>query len=312
MTLVSIIIPCWNAEAWLEQALDSALGQTWPETEVIVVDDGSDDGSAAIARRYGSRGVRFASQTNRGASAARNCGLGLARGAFVQFLDADDLLAPDKVAAQMEVAAETGPETALCGAWSRFSTSPADADHAPQLLCRDADPVAWMVDKLGRNAMMHPAAWLVPRPLAERAGPWDESLTLDDDGEYFSRVVLASRRVRFCPGALSFYRSGLKGSLSGSKSERAWASAFRSLELTAGRLRSAEDSPRTRRACATAFQQFIFDSYPAAAGCRTKAAEQVARLGGSDLQPAGGPRFRLARRLLGWRLAKRLAGVLRR
>jgi len=276
-----------------------------------VVDDGSVDGSAAVARGYGSRGVTVATQPNRGASAARNHGLRLARGQYLQFLDADDLLAPDKISRQMEAAARAGPDAALCARWSRFTESPADADHTPQILCRDGKPVEWLAAKLGGNAMMHPGAWLISRSLAERAGPWDESLTLDDDGEYFGRVVLASSRVLLCEGAVSFYRSGLPGSLSGAKSDAAWASAYRSLELTAARLQASEDSPRTRSACATAFQQYIYDAYPRAPGCRRSAAVHVARLGGTDLRPAGGARFRLAGRLLGWRLAKRLSAILR-
>ena len=305
--LVSILIPCHNAAPWLAQTLESALAQTWPHTEIIVVDDGSRDDSASLARAFIPRGIRLIEQTNRGASAARNAALAAARGDYFQFLDADDLLAPGKLAHQMKLAAATaGADVILCGTWSRFTRTPADADFTPQPLCADATSIDWVVTKFEQNAMMHPAAWLTPRALAERAGPWDESLSLDDDGEYFTRVVLASRGVRFCREAVSFYRSGLSGSLSGAKSERAWASAFRSLELSSGRLLAREDTPRTRHACATAFQRYIYESYPRAAECRDRAAAQVAVLGGSTLLPPGGPKYRWARRLLGWRLAKRL------
>jgi hypothetical protein len=158
--------------------------------------------------------------------------------------------------------------------------------------------------------MMHPAAWLVSRRLAERAGPWDASLSLDDDGEYFSRVVLASSGVRFCASAVSFYRSALPGSLSKSRSTRAWESAFSSLEKTAARLCALERSPRTHAACATAFQRFIFDAYPAAPAARRRAADLVDAHGGSNLQPSGGARFQTLRRLFGWKLARRLQKIL--
>ena len=105
---------------------------------------------------------------------------------------------------------------------------------------------------------------------------------------------------------MSYYRSDLPGSLSGTKSERAWASAFRSLELSSGRLLALEDTPRTRHACATIFQRYIYEAYPRAAECRGRAAARVTALGGSDLLPPGGPKYRWARHLLGWRLAKRL------
>jgi hypothetical protein len=76
-------------------------------------------------------------------------------------------------------------------------------------------------------------------------------------------------------------------------------------------LRQVEDSPRVRSACATAFQQFIYSAYPQAAESRMRAARHVAELGGSSLMPPGGPRFRLASRMLGWRLATRLARLFR-
>ena len=309
---VSILIPCYNAESWLAATLESALAQTPVHTEIIVVDDGSPDGSLALARTFQSRGVRVITQPNRGASAARNRALAAARGAWIQFLDADDLLAPDKLAQQLKLAAETGPDFALCSTWSRFSRSISDADFTAQPLCTDADPVAWMLIKFEQNRMMHPAAWLISRELAVRAGHWDEALTLDDDGEYFSRVVLASHGVRWCRDAVSYYRSGVSGSLSGTKSDHAWASALRSLESSTSRLLAAEDSPRTRQACATVLQRYIFECYPRATDSRTRAAKLVQEYGGSALQPVGGPKFQRLRRLLGWRMAKRLLDRLRR
>ncbi len=93
--LVSILIPCYNAEAWLAQTLESALAQTWSPTEIIVVDDGSKDRSLEIAKAFEPRGVKVISQHNQGASAARNRAFQESQGDFIQYLDADDLLAPD-------------------------------------------------------------------------------------------------------------------------------------------------------------------------------------------------------------------------
>jgi glycosyltransferase involved in cell wall biosynthesis len=303
---VSILIPCYNAAPWLAETLDSALAQTWPEKEIILVDDGSRDDSLAIARSYETRGVRVIKQTNRGASAARNRALQEARGDYLQFLDADDLLAPAKITHQMKLAGNIGSEHALCATWSRFTKSISDADFTPQRLCTDSAPVDWVVEKFECNAMMHPAAWLIPRILADRAGPWVETRSPDDDGEYFIRVVLASKGVRFCREAISYYRSYLPDSLSRAKSDESWAASFGSLQLAEKNLRAAEDSSRTRHACATAFQRYIYESYPRARACRLHARKYVATLGGSDLEPEGGPKFQLARRLFGWRLARRL------
>jgi len=305
--LVSILIPCYNAAPWLAATLESALAQTWPHCEIILVDDGSKDDSLRIAESFRARGVTVIAQANRGASAARNAALRASRGDWIQFLDADDLLAPHKIERQLAAAAREPGEFMRSARWARFTGDPRTARFVPEALCCDADPVTWTVLKLEQHAMMHPAAWLSPRALVDRAGPWDETLSLDDDGEYFTRLVLLSAGVRYCPDAVSFYRSQLTGSLSRSTSDRAWESALRVIEAVAARLLSQEDSPRTRHACAAAAQRFYFESYPRAAAARRRAQALARRCGGAPEQrPTGGNKFHRLSRLLGWRLARRV------
>ena len=106
---ISCVIPCYNGERFLGAALDSVIAQTLPPAEIIVVDDGSTDGSTAdVAANYGSR-VTYLRQDNAGPAAARNRGLACARGDFVAFLDADDLWHQDKLARQA-VRFEARPE----------------------------------------------------------------------------------------------------------------------------------------------------------------------------------------------------------
>ena len=101
--LVSILIPCFNAEKWAGQAIDSALAQTYPHKEVVVVDDGSTDNSLEVIRQFGDR-IRWETGPNCGGNAARNRLLKLANGEWLQYLDADDYLLPDKVRTQIEFA----------------------------------------------------------------------------------------------------------------------------------------------------------------------------------------------------------------
>src|SRR4029079_2135106 len=104
--LVSILIPAYNAECWIAHTVRSALAQTWPRTEIIVVDDGSRDRTLSIARHFASKSVSVVTQDNQGGSAARNRAFRLCQVDFIQWLDADDLLSPNKIARQMEVAAK--------------------------------------------------------------------------------------------------------------------------------------------------------------------------------------------------------------
>src|SRR2546423_7727277 len=91
---VSVVVPAYNYARYLPQAIDSALGQTHPPLEVIVVDDGSTDDTPRVLDAYGDR-IRAVRQANQGAGAARNAGIAVARGEYVAFLDSDDLWRPD-------------------------------------------------------------------------------------------------------------------------------------------------------------------------------------------------------------------------
>lgn len=305
--LVSILVPCYNAAPWLAQTLDSALAQTWPHCETIVVDDGSTDDSLAIARSFEGRGVRVYSQQNRGACAARNRARLAARGEFIQYLDADDLLLPDKIARQVAAMATTGKSVPLVsGEWARFRGDPTSATAYPDALWSNHDAVTWETLALSGNLMMHPAAWLMTRALSDAAGEWDESLTLNDDGEYFARARFAAGQIRFVPGARSLYRSGIPGSLSSPSTRRALESAFHSHELIHRLLLGHADIPGTRQACSDAWMHFAFAAAPAAPDLAERAVQISTAMGGSSLRPAGGRIFRLMCRAVGWRRAIRL------
>ncbi len=304
--LASIVIPCHNAARWLAATLDSAFAQTWPNIEVILVDDGSTDDSLALARRYEGRGLRLFTQPNRGAAAARNNGLRAARGEFIQYLDSDDLLAPDKIAQQMTLFADGSRTRLSSSTWARFTHNPEEAVLVSMPNWRDLTGVEFLQLHFETGGMMQPAAWLAPRALLDRAGPWNESLSLNDDGEYFARVMLAADEIRFCPSAKTYYRSQVTGSLSSRKDHPALHSLYRSIDLTLAALLAADRSPRTLAAAAHAWKWTAFELYPGAPELSRRAEQNSRQLGGSRRPfPAGG-RFQLASRFLGWRLAKRL------
>lgn len=310
--LVSILIPCHNAAPWLDATLASALAQSYPHTEVIVVDDGSTDASAAIAGTYAARGVRLVQQVNRGAAAARNLALREARGRYLQFLDADDLLDRDKIAVQVTRLAAEPPGRVASGAWAGFSAAPDTARFTPEPVWRDAAPLDWLVLSWDGGGMMHPAAWLTPTEVARHAGPWNESLSLDDDGEYFCRVLLASSGVCFCSGARSYYRRHASGSLSHAKSRRAWESSQRACRLVQAAALAGEDSPRVRHACAMSHLRFAFNAWPYERDLARASLADARQLDPHARLPPAGTRFNLLARLLGWKTARLLQHRLQR
>src|SRR5688572_5630451 len=206
--LVSILIPAYNAQEWISDTVESALAQTWPRKEIVIVDDGSKDDTLAIARRYASKEVVVVNQPNKGGAAARNTAFAHCQGDYIQWLDADDLLGRGKIANQMRVAERSGdPRILLSSAWAHFMYRPSAARFSPTPLWHDLQPVEWMLRKWSHNLHMQTATWLVSRELTEGAGPWNTELLGDDDGEYFSRVVLASRGIRFVPESKVYYRN---------------------------------------------------------------------------------------------------------
>ena len=304
--LVSVLMPCYNAERYVAQALDSVLAQTWPAIEIIVVDDGSTDGSAAVLERYASRGVRVLRQANNGQCAAANRAWAASSGELIKFFDADDVMAPDMIELQaLRLGARR--DAVAMGEWARFyGEDPLDAQFVPLGMYGDAKPADWLAKEwMNARPMMQCALWLLPRAVLERSGGWDERLSLINDFEFFARVLLEASEILYAPGARFHYRSGVEGSLSGRRSRKAVESAFLSLILGTKHLLAAEDSRRTRRACANVLQDFDYTYYPDHADLRARARERVAELGGSDLPPDGPPGFQRARRLVGWRLARR-------
>lgn len=302
--LVSILIPAHNAELWIGETLESSLVQTWQNIEIIIVNDGSTDNTLAIANSFASKNVLILNQSKKGASAARNRALKEAQGDFIQYLDADDLLAPDKIERQIQVLTEHGSRFVASGAWARFELSLSDATFIPEAVWRDMSPIDWIICAWEGGGMISSMAWLLPRNIVNNAGPWNETISLNDDGEYFCRAVLASEGVKFCSEARSFYRSDMANSLSRSRSFEAYESALRCCELCSSYLIAKENGTRTRHACATTFKRFIYEVHPSMTSLIVRAQERAESFGGSTAK-IGGLLYRMLHTVAGYRLAKR-------
>src|ERR1700728_3323489 len=262
--LVSILIPAFNAEGSIAETLRSAIGQTWKRREIIVVDDGSTDGTLAVARRFEADGVKVFTKENQGAAATRNAAFSWSQGDYIQWLDADDLLSPDKIARQVEsLNGCRGNRTLLSSSWAWFMYRPSKAKFVPTELWQDLSPTEWLIQKMRHNLHMQTATWLVSRELSEAAGPWNTKLLGDDDGEYFCRVLLASDSVHFVPDARVYYRLSGPGSLSYvGLSDKKMVAQWRSMELHIGYMLSLENSERTRHACVDFLQNWLMFFYP--------------------------------------------------
>ena len=203
--LVSIVIPAYNAERFAAETVQSALAQTVAEREIIVVDDGSTDGTAGILRGFGDA-IRCEFGPNRGASAARNRGTALSRGRYLQYLDADDLLEPDATAKRISALEESGADVAYSD-WQRIQEQ-ADGSFAPgEVVARSlnqihADPEISTFSSFWAP----PAALLYSRNIVEKIGAWNESLPVIQDARFLQDAALAGARFVHVPGVGARYR----------------------------------------------------------------------------------------------------------
>ncbi len=195
---VSFVVPVHDGARYLAACLGSILSQSILPTEVIVVDDGSTDGSADIAKSFGPE-VRYLLQQHSGAGSARNRGVGEARGELIAFLDSDDLAVPRRLEVQLARFA-ANPALEFCDAYSRNFWSPEIPMEA-----RNAAP---------REHFTHGEApkagfiitWLLKRTLFERLGGFDETLTIGEDAEWRDRMDRARVEMETIEDVLAMRR----------------------------------------------------------------------------------------------------------
>jgi len=183
MPLASVIIPTFNRRALVAEAIASALAQEGADFELIVVDDGSTDGTEAALAPIRDQ-LRFLSQTNRGVSAARNTGARVARGEWLAFLDSDDIWLPDRLCAQMAFVREH-PETRICQTgeiWIRNGVRVNPCNHH-----RKPDGDVFLPSL--QRCLVSPSAVMIRRDLFEAAGGFDESLPACEDYDLWLRLA---------------------------------------------------------------------------------------------------------------------------
>jgi glycosyltransferase involved in cell wall biosynthesis len=300
--LVSILIPAYNAEKWIADALRSALAQTWPRKEIIVIDDGSTDGTLQIARQFASPCVAVIRQGKQGAAAARNAAFALSQGDYIQWLDADDLMSAEKIERQIQALERCcTPRTLASSAWANFRYRISKARFVPSALWCDLEPLEWMLRKWEHNTHMQTATWLARRELMEAAGPWDTRLLSDDDGEFFSRAIMRSDGIKFVPDARVYYRIAAPAGLSyiGTSTQKIDAQ-FLGMELQIGYVRSIEDSERVRNACISYLQMWLFHFYGSRPDIVERAQGLARSLGGELSVPELSWKYDWIRRSFGW------------
>jgi GT2 family glycosyltransferase len=198
---ITIGIPVYNCERWIGETIRSALDQTWPEKEVLVIDDGSTDNTVSICRSFGSK-IRFVSQGKLGGNAARNHVLRLAGSDWIQFVDADDYLGPEKIAKQL-AAGVTSDADVICSPvifekWEKDRVVSRD----PQIF---DTPIDWYSNWIRWN-MPQTGGCLWRRESLLRIGGWNESFTCNQEYELYFRAFQSGLRFKWVDAPEAVYR----------------------------------------------------------------------------------------------------------
>ncbi|TIM26974.1 MAG: glycosyltransferase [Mesorhizobium sp.] len=278
--LVSIIIPCYNGEAYIRDAIDSALTQSYPHVEIVVVDDGSTDQSGSIIHSYADRliGIRH---SNQGLPRSRNAGVARSRGEYLLFLDCDDLIAPDTVAALL-AAVKEGPDTVACCKWRTLVQKNgawiAEASEVPFPLPHP-DPLAgWLLGQ-----WIPCCSFLWPRKLFNRLGGFDGELTTNEDGDLMYRALLRGTRLAVARGGESYYRRHGTNALSMSRdifSEHRVRSSMRAFEKLETELHQHDLWDSYKIPLGIAYQMLAHRAFSARTDLAREALERGVRLAG--------------------------------
>jgi glycosyltransferase involved in cell wall biosynthesis len=305
---VSVVIPCHNAARWIGETIRSAASQTGVTLEIIVIDDGSTDDTVEQARIAGGERIQIIRQDNGGASRARNVGTKAARGTFIQYLDADDLLEPGTIARRVEVLDRDEADVAYCD-WQRWEEDESHGFRAGETLRRmlgDAPELDLLWDH-----WWPPVALLYRRTLVDRVGAWREDLPIIQDARFLQDAALAGGRFAHVPGLGAKYRIHLGVSLSRRDPGQFLEDCFRNAQSIEARLTAEQAlTPARRHVLARIYAHVARGSFGVD---NTRFEAAVARV--TDLAPsfsldADRP-LRALRRLVGYRRAEYVAGWMR-
>jgi glycosyltransferase involved in cell wall biosynthesis len=235
---VSVVIPTYNRGNIISETLDSVLTQTLPNWECIVVDDGSTDETEAVLQKYTEKDLRFIyvrrpASRGSGGNTCRNIGLEMARGEYIQFLDSDDLISANKFEEQVRALDKSDRHAIATCKWGRFRTIQEQLSAKPnEPTYINADGPLKLLDIFGRHSIWFPPhVYLASKTLIEEAGYWNEDLKMNQDGEFFARVLLSSSKIIFVPTAEVYYRRHTGGNTSSWNKEEKIKSAIYSWKL---------------------------------------------------------------------------------
>ncbi len=311
MEKVSVIIALYNAEQFIAETLSSVVGQSYPNIEIIVVNDGSTDESSKVVEQLNIPNLKLFNRPNSGQCASSNFGIQQATGELIKFLDADDILATDCIE-KMIVKWRENPNRLVFGEWHYFANNIQHISWNQSPIYKDyTNALDWYVDTLNKaGSMLAGWMWLIPKSILEKAGGWDERLHLMNDFEFSTRLILHSDGIGFANEAIHYYRKGLTSAMTSKMNDRIALSIYTGVNEAYKNVMVVENSSRMRLAFANQFQKWVYQFYPAHKELAQKMEITIQELGGSSLPPPGGTLFKALNKVLPWKTVSQLQYIM--
>jgi glycosyltransferase involved in cell wall biosynthesis len=306
-------MPAYNAGKYIMETINSIVNQSYEQWELIIVNDGSTDHTAQELEKANDHRIKIYHQGNKGQCTAANFAFQQSKGSIIKFMDADDLISPDFIEAQVKLL-EGKDDIVISAAWGRFYNDDLSTFKlSTEAVWCNLPGHEWLVRSWkGASSMMQCALWLIPRKILEKSGLWDETLSLINDFDFFTRVLLNSKEVLFEQHAVLYYRSGISGSLSDTKSVKSIESAFKSIDQATKNLFKVRMDKEARLSCANTWQQLIYMVYPQHKSIIAEAEKRVKYFGGSDLPYTSGGWSGFLLKIFNWKVVKHLKLILKK
>jgi len=300
--LVSIVIPLYNAEPYIEETINSILEQTYKNIEIIIIDDESTDNSYKIAKKYENKFIQVVTQKNSGPGAARNKGILLSKGQYIQFLDADDLLEKNKIKNQLEIFKKYGDDCFIFGKVIEFKNNINDNSNITQY--QDyyksyKNPLDLLKDYWQKGGMIATGSYIVSKELINISGKWNENWILNEDGEFVSRLISNSNKIIYDEKSITYYRKSNPNSLNSNRTLKHYQSQFESYKSYGQIINKKNLDNNFNYALASCYSGIYQSMYPHHKELRSECIEELNKLGYKKVIPRGHPYFKYIASIIG-------------
>jgi glycosyltransferase involved in cell wall biosynthesis len=302
MKKVSIITAMYNGEKYIKQMVKSVILQTYENWELIIIDDGSNDDSLNIVKKFEDNRIKILKQNNLGQCSATNKGLSYAEGDYIMFLDCDDFINEHKIKSQVEALEDNEDNIAICK-WAFFYDNDTQIKFKNEPIYFTGDVKNWLCKLWSSETMMPNSGYLIPRKVMEKAGKYyNEDLKLNIDFEYFTRIALNAKKIVYVEKSVTYYRKNVINAKTYEPSIELQLSALKSRKIAFQLIKKKYWDEEVKNAMCMSLTILAY-SYP---NIMEKIKQEKNELQLGDFKTFGGLKFIILQKIIGYENALKI------